>query len=615
MEHRYDPTSTNHELVLMGVVPDDKDDGEAGRDDLFGETPDAPIDVGDGPERVQPDANGEPGGAAATASTTKSTGRKRKSTSPVWEDMDEIFETVNGVQVRVAARCHYCKKELSARSSGGTGHLSRHAEKCKLRHGIGRAGHQSMLRFNADGTVINWEYSADVARVQLCRLIARLDLPLCFGESEAFVVYIKTAHNPRHVNVSRQTTTRDIEKYFKEQHAKLAERLKSVSCVALTSDIWSGNAKEDYLSVVVHFINSDWELEKRILAMRLIDCSHSGSNIAERISTVLGEYGLTDKVFSITLDNASSNTTAMDTLKPLLSGYVGPLLMHQRCGCHIINLFVKSAFDVLKSYLDDFRTAISFLNSSNQRIAAYKSFCIAMSVRPHKFGLDMDVKWNSTYLMLKHLISYKSTFDVFIQTHYPQRKEGALLTNDHWYVGEKILEFLERFYDSTVVTSGTGNSGLANAPGLGANPMNLSSNPSLLSRRTSASALLHAASTNAGIAGTELSSYLDSDTVQKFNDDFDILDWWRDRKITYPVLSILAKDILSVPVSTVSSESAFSLVSRVIEERRRRLAPSMVEMLSLVKDWEEADARTQHTAENKATLEAFEDMFFDGDQI
>ena len=208
-----------------------------------------------------------------------------------------------------------------------------------------------MLRFNADGTVINWEYSADVARVQLCCLIARLDLPLYFGESEAFEEYIKTAHNPRHVNVSRQTTTRDIEKYFKEQHAKLAERLKSVSCVALTSDIWSGNAKEDYLSVVAHFINSDWQLEKRILAMRLIDCSHSGSNIAERISTMLGEYGLTDKVFSITLDNASSNSTAMDTLKSLLSGYVGPLLMHQRCACHIINLMVKAALDVLNPIL------------------------------------------------------------------------------------------------------------------------------------------------------------------------------------------------------------------------------------------------------------------------
>ena len=33
----------------------------------------------------------------ATASTTASTGRKRKCTSDVWEDMDKIFATENGV--------------------------------------------------------------------------------------------------------------------------------------------------------------------------------------------------------------------------------------------------------------------------------------------------------------------------------------------------------------------------------------------------------------------------------------------------------------------------------------------------------------------------------------
>ena len=84
--------------------------------------------------------------------------------------------------------------------------------------------------------------------------------------------------------------------------------MKSITSVALASNIWSGNAKEDYLSVVAHFVNSDWQLEKRILAMRLIDCSHSGNNIAERIYAVVQEYELSDKVFSITLDNASANT-------------------------------------------------------------------------------------------------------------------------------------------------------------------------------------------------------------------------------------------------------------------------------------------------------------------
>jgi hypothetical protein len=48
-------------------------------------------------------------------------------------------------------------------------------------------------------------------------------------------------------------------KYFTNKKAKLVETLTSsdVNCVCLTSDIWSGNAKEDYLSVVSHYINPD----------------------------------------------------------------------------------------------------------------------------------------------------------------------------------------------------------------------------------------------------------------------------------------------------------------------------------------------------------------------
>ena len=121
-----------------------------------------------------------------------------------------------------------------------------------------------------------------------------------------------------------------------------------------------------------------------IIGFRLIDCSHFGVNIAERISLVLSEYDLITKVLSVTLDNAS----AMDYLTPSLSSYVGSTLLHQRCACHIINLIVKSGLKRLKMYLEDFRIAISFLNSSNQRIASFKSFCLAARVHSRKFGLD-----------------------------------------------------------------------------------------------------------------------------------------------------------------------------------------------------------------------------------
>jgi hypothetical protein len=89
---------------------------------------------------------------------------------------------------------------------------------------------------------------------------------------------------------------------------------------------------------------------------------------------------------------------------------------------------------------------------------------------------------------------------------------------------------------------------------------------------------------NFGPHASELSMYIDSDPITMFDDDFDILSWWREYKTTYPILSILAKDVLTVPVSTISSESAFSLTGRIIEERRRSLGSSMVEVLTCLKD-------------------------------
>jgi hypothetical protein len=86
-----------------------------------------------------------------------------------------------------------------------------------------------------------------------------------------------------------------------------------------------------------------------------------------------------------------------------------------------------------------------------------------------------------------------------------------------------------------------------------------------LSSSIRATALLHAASNTNN--GSELTAHLDCDTVSQLDDDFNILNWWHQHKLTYLVLSTLAKDVLSVPVSTISSEATFSTTCRIIEER------------------------------------------------
>ena len=68
------------------------------------------------------------------------------------------------------------------------------------------------------------------------------------------------------------------------------------------------------------------------------------------------------------------------------------------------------------------------------------------------------------------------------------------------------------------------------------------------------------------VAGkSELEIYLDEPKV-KFGqgEDFDVLSYWRHNESRFPTLSIMARDVLSIPITTVASESAFSIGGRVL---------------------------------------------------
>jgi hypothetical protein len=67
-------------------------------------------------------------------------------------------------------------------------------------------------------------------------------------------------------------------------------------------------------------------------------------------------------------------------------------------------------------------------------------------------------------------------------------------------------------------------------------------------------------------------------------DKVKLLEWWREHKYSFLVLSHFARDILLVPVSTIFSEATFSTVGRIIEERRSSLAPETVEAITCLKD-------------------------------
>ena len=70
-----------------------------------------------------------------------------------------------------------------------------------------------------------------------------------------------------------------------------------------------------------------------------------------------------------------------------------------------------------------------------------------------------------------------------------------------------------------------------------------------------------------------------------YNENFDILLWWKLNATNYQVLSHIARDVFAIPVSTVASESAFSTGGRILDSFRSSLGTKMVEALICTQNW------------------------------
>ncbi|XP_027066767.1 zinc finger BED domain-containing protein DAYSLEEPER [Coffea arabica] len=83
---------------------------------------------------------------------------------------------------------------------------------------------------------------------------------------------------------------------------------------------------------------------------------------------------------------------------------------------------------------------------------------------------------------------------------------------------------------------------------------------------------------------SELDQYLEESLLPRVH-EFDVVGWWKLNRMKYPTLSKMARDILSIPVSTVPVGSVFDTVGKEMDRYRCSLRPETVEALICAKDW------------------------------
>ncbi|CAA0820087.1 Unknown protein [Striga hermonthica] len=264
------------------------------------------------------------------------------------------------------------------------------------------------------------------------------------GEQPDFKEFIHDLQ-PRYKIPNRRKIAKDVWSLFCDEKAKIKSIIGDLR-VSITTDTWTSIQNINYMVVTAHFIDSDFHLHKRVLNFCKIT-SHKGEDIRRCLEEKLVEWGIS-KVFTVTVDNASSNDVVVEYLKKQLRKHDSDSLMldenlHMRCACHIINLIVKDGMKELVDSMEAIRNCVKYIHSSSARLDKFREYAV-LEKKDKISTIPMDVvtRWNAKYIMIHGAYKFKGVFARMVEEFTPFK---CTLKMEEW--GLRRMKIGKRLWD------------------------------------------------------------------------------------------------------------------------------------------------------------------------
>jgi hypothetical protein len=153
----------------------------------------------------------------------------------------------------------------------------------------------------------------------------------------------------------------------------MLDRLPSGTKLSIALDCWTSPFQQAFMAITGYFIDDEWNYREILLGFEPLHGSHSGTNLSTVLFDLLQQYEITDRVLSITTDNASNNVTLMESIQDSIQSNqisTDTAIIRVPCIAHVIQLSLQKLLGQMKANPKNETTEINWSEARSQSLRA-----------------------------------------------------------------------------------------------------------------------------------------------------------------------------------------------------------------------------------------------------
>lgn len=146
---------------------------------------------------------------------------------------------------------------------------------------------------------------------------------------------------------SSHTVRRRLHELVEERQQSLLQKLPVDSKLSIALGCWTSPFRQAFMAVTGYFIDQDWNYREILLGFEPLHGTHTGGNLGTVLFQLLQKHQIEDSVLTVTTDNASNNSTLLESIQDSLQALELPNqtpILRVPCIAHIIQLSLKELF-------------------------------------------------------------------------------------------------------------------------------------------------------------------------------------------------------------------------------------------------------------------------------